>query len=200
MRCQYCGYLDSKVIDSRPTEEGSAIRRRRECLRCGRRFTTYEKIETSPIMVVKKDMRREPFNASKMKEGLIHACQKRPISMKDIDNIVEKVEKQVYAAGEDEISSRRIGEAVMAELKRAGRGGLCALRVRVPAVYRCFQLHGRAEQAGSGKQGPSGKRISFAPRSFPSAGRQTVEKPLIDRPRPRTALRWFAGRMLRHKA
>ena len=117
MRCQYCGYLDSKVIDSRPTEEGSAIRRRRECLRCGRRFTTYEKIETSPIMVVKKDMRREPFNASKMKEGLIHACQKRPISMKDIDNMVEKVEKQVYAAGEDEISSRRIGEAVMAELK-----------------------------------------------------------------------------------
>lgn len=134
MRCQYCGYLDSKVIDSRPTEEGNAIRRRRECLRCGRRFTTYEKIETSPIMVVKKDMRREPFNASKMKEGLIHACQKRPISMKDIDNIVEKVEKQVYAAGEDEISSRRIGEAVMAELKQLDE----VAYVRFASVYRQF--------------------------------------------------------------
>ena len=134
MRCQYCGYLDSKVIDSRPTEDGERIRRRRECLRCGRRFTTYEKIETSPIMVVKKDMRREPFNASKMKEGLIHACQKRPISMKDIDNIVEKVEKQVYAAGEDEISSRRIGEAVMAELKQLDE----VAYVRFASVYRQF--------------------------------------------------------------
>ena len=118
MRCQYCGYLDSRVIDSRPTEEGSSIRRRRECLRCGRRFTTYEKIETSPLMVVKKDMRREPFNADKIKKGLLHACQKRPVSMKDIDAIVEKVEKQVYSSGEDELSSRRIGEAVMEELKR----------------------------------------------------------------------------------
>ena len=134
MRCQYCGYLDSKVIDSRPTEEGSAIRRRRECLRCHMRFTTYEVVETSPIMVVKKDMRREPFNASKMKEGLIHACQKRPISMKDIDNIVEKVEKQVYAAGEDEISSRRIGEAVMAELKQLDE----VAYVRFASVYRQF--------------------------------------------------------------
>ena len=134
MRCQYCGYLDSKVIDSRPTEEGSAIRRRREGRRCGRRFTTYEKMETSPIMVVKKDMRREPFNASKMKEGLIHACQKRPISMKDIDNIVEKVEKQVYAAGEDEISSRRIGEAVMGELKQLDE----VAYVRFASVYRQF--------------------------------------------------------------
>lgn len=145
MRCQYCGYLDSKVIDSRPTEEGSAIRRRRECLRCGRRFTTYEKIETSPIMVVKKDMRREPFNASKIKEGLIHACQKRPISIKDIDNIVEKVEKQVYAAGEDEIPSRRIGRSRYGRAEAAGRSGLRALCLRVPAVYRRIQLYGRAE-------------------------------------------------------
>ena len=134
MKCQFCNCPDSRVIDSRPTEEGSSIRRRRECINCGRRFTTYEKIETSPIMVVKKDMRREPFNASKMKEGLIHACQKRPISMKDIDNIVEKVEKQVYAAGEDEISSRRIGEAVMAELKQLDE----VAYVRFASVYRQF--------------------------------------------------------------
>ena len=134
MKCQFCNCPDSRVVDSRPTEEGSSIRRRRECINCGRRFTTYEKIETSPIMVVKKDMRREPFNASKMKEGLIHACQKRPISMKDIDNIVEKVEKQVYAAGEDEISSRRIGEAVMAELKQLDE----VAYVRFASVYRQF--------------------------------------------------------------
>ena len=134
MRCPFCKSKDTAVIDSRASEDGFSIRRRRECLRCGRRFTTYEKIETSPIMVVKKDMRREPFNASKMKEGLIHACQKRPISMKDIDNIVEKVEKQVYAAGEDEISSRRIGEAVMAELKQLDE----VAYVRFASVYRQF--------------------------------------------------------------
>lgn len=134
MRCQFCGYLDSRVIDSRPTEEGSSIRRRRECLRCGRRFTTYEKIETSPLMVVKKDMRREPFNADKIKKGLLHACQKRPVSMKDIDAIVEKVEKQVYSSGENELSSRRIGEAVMDELKLLDE----VAYVRFASVYRQF--------------------------------------------------------------
>lgn len=134
MRCQYCGYLDSRVIDSRPTEEGSSIRRRRECLRCGRRFTTYEKIETSPVMVVKKDMRRETFNSEKIKRGLTHACQKRPISTKDIDAIVEKVEKMVHSSGEDEISSRRIGEMVMQELKALDE----VAYVRFASVYRQF--------------------------------------------------------------
>ena len=134
MRCQYCGCLDSKVIDSRPTEEGSSIRRRRECLRCGRRFTTYEKIETSPIMVIKKDMRREPFNPDKIKKGLLHACQKRPVSVKDIDAIVEKVEKIVQSTGEAELSSRRIGEAVMDELKNLDE----VAYVRFASVYRQF--------------------------------------------------------------
>jgi len=134
MRCQFCGYLDSKVIDSRPTEEGSSIRRRRECLRCGRRFTTYEKIETSPVMVIKKDMRREPFNPDKIKKGLLAACQKRPVSMKDIDAIVEKVEKLVYSTGEDELNSRRIGEAVMDELKLLDE----VAYVRFASVYRQF--------------------------------------------------------------
>ena len=134
MRCQYCGCLDSKVIDSRPTEEGSSIRRRRECLRCGRRFTTYEKIETSPIMVIKKDMRREPFNPDKIKKGLLHACQKRPVSVKDIDAIVEKVEKNVQSTGEAELSSRRIGEAVMDELKLLDE----VAYVRFASVYRQF--------------------------------------------------------------
>ncbi|MBR4068016.1 MAG: transcriptional repressor NrdR [Clostridia bacterium] len=134
MRCQYCGYLDSRVIDSRPTEEGSSIRRRRECLNCGRRFTTYEKIETSPVMVVKKDMRREPFNGAKIKQGLIHACQKRPVSIAQIDTIVEKVEKLVHSSGDDEFSSRRIGEAVMAELKLLDE----VAYVRFASVYRQF--------------------------------------------------------------
>ena len=134
MRCQYCGYLDSRVIDSRPTEEGSSIRRRRECLHCGRRFTTYEKIETSPVMVVKKDMRREPFNGAKIKQGLIHACQKRPVSIAQIDTIVEKVEKLVHSSGDDEFSSRRIGEAVMEELKLLDE----VAYVRFASVYRQF--------------------------------------------------------------
>ena len=134
MRCQYCGYLDSRVIDSRPTEEGSSIRRRRECLRCGRRFTTYEKIETSPVMVVKKDMRREVFNSEKIKKGLLLACQKRPVSMKDIDALVEKVEKLVHSSGEDEFSSRRIGEAVMNSLRDMDE----VAYVRFASVYRQF--------------------------------------------------------------
>jgi transcriptional repressor NrdR len=135
MRCQYCGYLDSRVIDSRPTEEGSSIRRRRKCLNCGRRFTTYEKFETSPVMVVKKDMRREPFNGAKIKQGLIHACQKRPVSIAQIDTIVEKVEKLVHSSGDDEFSSRRIGEAVMEELKLLDE----VAYVRFASVYRQFK-------------------------------------------------------------
>ena len=134
MRCQYCGYLDSRVIDSRPTEEGSSIRRRRECLRCGRRFTTYEKIETSPVMVVKKDQSREPFNPDKIKKGLMVACRKRPVSMRDIDAVVEKVEKLVHSSGDEEFSSRRIGEAVMEELKNLDEGAY----VRFASVYRQF--------------------------------------------------------------
>lgn len=134
MKCQFCGYLESRVIDSRPTEEGSSIRRRRECSRCGRRFTTYEKVEMSPVMIVKKDMRREAFNSAKIKKGLLLACQKRPISVKDIDAVVEKVEKAVYASGEDEFSSRKIGELVMQELKALDE----VAYVRFASVYRQF--------------------------------------------------------------
>lgn len=134
MRCQYCGCLDSRVIDSRPTEEGSSIRRRRECLNCGRRFTTYEKIEMSPVMIIKKDLSREPFNPDKIKKGLLLACQKRPVSMKEIDGVVEKVEKLVHSAGEEEFSSRRIGEAVMEELKSLDE----VAYVRFASVYRQF--------------------------------------------------------------
>ncbi|HPF86953.1 MAG TPA: transcriptional regulator NrdR [Candidatus Limiplasma sp.] len=134
MKCRYCGYMDSKVIDSRPTDEGLAIRRRRECIRCGRRFTTYEKIETLPVMVIKKDQRREAFNADKIKSGLVHACQKRPVSMNQIDMIVEKAEKAVYASGESEFPTRKIGELVMEELKKVDD----VAYVRFASVYRQF--------------------------------------------------------------
>ena len=154
MKCQFCSYLDSRVIDSRPTEEGSSIRRRRECLSCGRRFTTYEKIEMSPMMVVKRDMRREVFNAEKIKKGIQLACQKCPVSVKDIDAIVEKVERFVYTSGEDEFSSRRIGEAVMAHLKELNK----VAYVRFASVYRQYpNVDGFMEELinlGSGEEPP----------------------------------------------
>ena len=134
MRCQYCNCLDSKVIDSRPTEEGNSIRRRRECTRCGRRFTTYEKIELVPLLVVKRDNRREPFVAAKIKSGVIHACEKLPVSMQQIDSIVSRIEQTVYNTMEGEISSQRIGDMVMAELKQLND----VAYVRFAAVYRKF--------------------------------------------------------------
>ena len=134
MRCQYCNCLESKVIDSRPTEEGNSIRRRRECTRCGRRFTTYEKIELVPLLVVKRDNRREPFAAANIKSGVIHACEKLPVSMQQIDSIVSRIEQTVYNTMEGEISSQRIGDMVMAELKQLND----VAYVRFAAVYRKF--------------------------------------------------------------
>ena len=134
MKCPFCGYSESKVIDSRPTEEGNSIRRRRECTRCGRRFTTYEKIELVPLLVVKRDNRREPFDAAKIKSGVIHACEKLPVSMQQIDSIVSRIEQTVYNTMEGEISSQRIGDMVMAELKQLND----VAYVRFAAVYRKF--------------------------------------------------------------
>ncbi len=134
MRCQYCNCLESKVIDSRPTEEGNSIRRRRECTRCGRRFTTYEKIELMPLLVVKRDNRREPFDATKIKNGVIHACEKLPVSMQQIDAIVSRIEQAAYNTMEGEITTQRIGDMVMAELKQLND----VAYVRFAAVYRKF--------------------------------------------------------------
>ena len=99
MRCQYCNCAESKVIDSRPTEEGNSIRRRRECMGCGRRFTTYEKIEMLPLMVVKRDGRRETFDAQKIKAGILHACEKLPVSMQQIDAMTTSIEQRAYVCG-----------------------------------------------------------------------------------------------------
>lgn len=134
MKCQYCNCMDSKVIDSRPTEEGSSIRRRRECMNCGRRFTTYEKIEMLPLMVVKRDGRREPFDAQKIKSGIIHACEKLPVSMAQIEGMTSRIEQSAYATMEGEISSQRIGDMVMQELKSVND----VAYVRFAAVYRLF--------------------------------------------------------------
>ena len=134
MKCQYCSCLDSKVIDSRPTEEGSSIRRRRECMNCGRRFTTYEKIELLPLMVVKRDGRREAFDVQKIKAGILHACEKLPVSMQQIEAMTSRIEQAAYATMEGEISSTRIGDMVMQELKATND----VAYVRFAAVYRLF--------------------------------------------------------------
>ena len=134
MKCQYCSCTESKVIDSRPTEEGSSIRRRRECMNCGRRFTTYEKIELVPLMVVKRDGRREPFDGQKIKAGILHACEKLPVSMQQVDDICARIEQSAYNGMEGEIPSQRIGDMVMAELKAVND----VAYVRFAAVYRKF--------------------------------------------------------------
>ena len=134
MRCLFCSSPESKVIDSRPVEEGNSIRRRRECLGCGRRFTTYEKIETTPLMVVKRDGRRESFDLQKVKSGIMHACEKLPVSLQTIDEIAARIEQRCYNEMDGEITSQHIGDMVMAELKQLDD----VAYVRFAAVYRKF--------------------------------------------------------------
>ena len=135
MRCPYCGCEDSKVIDSRPTDEGERIRRRRECVKCARRFTTYEIIETVPLTVVKKDNSREPFDRNKLAAGLRRACEKRPVSMQAIEDAVTSIETTLQNSAEKEISSNRIGELAMDKLKELDE----VAYVRFASVYRQFK-------------------------------------------------------------
>jgi transcriptional repressor NrdR len=118
MKCPYCAHEESKVLDSRPVEDGAAIRRRRECLDCGRRFTTYERMDHVSLMVVKRDGRREPFDRSKVMRGIVLACGKRPVSMEDLERVVTEVEREVLNRGEHEISSLQIGALVMERLRK----------------------------------------------------------------------------------
>ena len=134
MKCMYCEHTESKVIDSRPTDEGTVIRRRRECLRCGRRFTTYEKIEQTPMLVVKKDGRREVFDPDKIRSGILRATEKRPVSIEQIDARVEQIEKSLYNTLEREVESVKIGELVMDGLKALDP----VAYVRFASVYRQF--------------------------------------------------------------
>jgi transcriptional repressor NrdR len=135
MRCPFCGYIESKVVDSRPTDEGSVIRRRRECAKCSKRFTTYEKIENVPILVIKKDGRREAFDSSKIMAGLVKACEKRPVAMKKLEALVSEIEKQIYNSLEQEVTSQQIGELVMEKLKSVDE----VAYVRFASVYRQFK-------------------------------------------------------------
>ena len=135
MKCMYCGCTESKVIDSRSTDEGRTIRRRRECMQCGRRFTTYETIETAPVLVVKNGGNRQAFDPGKIKNGIIKACEKRPVSMSAIDELVDGITKRVYNSMEQEISSKAIGEMVMEALKDLDE----VAYVRYASVYRSFK-------------------------------------------------------------
>ena len=135
MKCRYCAGTDSKVIDSRPTEDGSAIRRRRECINCGRRFTTNEKIEELPIMVVKRDGRREPYDSEKVRAGIRKACEKRPVAAAEQDKLVEDITREVYNTLASEISTTDIGEIVMKRLKTVDE----VAYVRFASVYREFK-------------------------------------------------------------
>lgn len=135
MKCIYCGSEESKVIDSRAWEELNAIRRRRECLGCGRRFNTYETIELTPIMVVKSNGNRERFSASKLKNGILKSCEKRPVAISDIDKLVSDIEMKVYNSMEEEVSSKVIGEYVMEGLKNLDEVSY----IRFASVYKRFK-------------------------------------------------------------
>ena len=135
MRCPFCRDLENRVVDSRLGKDGDAIRRRRHCEKCGRRFTTYEHVEESLPMVVKKDGRREPYERAKIVNGLKRACEKRPVSVDTIEALVDKIERQLQEGGEREVTSRAIGEALMRELHELD----AVAYVRFASVYRSFR-------------------------------------------------------------
>lgn len=152
MLCPFCGHLEDKVVDSRESKEGDAIRRRRECLDCGRRFTTYERIDEIPYMVVKKDGRREPFDRQKVLNGLLRACEKRPVSLLQMERMVSAAEQLAADSSEREAQTTRIGELLMEELKQIDK----VAYVRFASVYRDFQDEQEflAELAGLAKPQP----------------------------------------------
>ncbi len=135
MKCPFCGYGESKVIDSRPAEEGTSIRRRRECLSCGKRFTTYETVESLPMVVVKKDGSRQSFDRQKVLGGMIRACEKRPVPLAELEKIAEEIEQDLQNSMEREISTEDIGEKVMDRLRRVDQ----VAYVRFASVYRQFK-------------------------------------------------------------
>ncbi|AEF17108.1 MULTISPECIES: transcriptional regulator NrdR [Thermoanaerobacterium] len=135
MKCPFCGYLDSKVIDSRPTDDSTSIRRRRECINCGKRFTTYEKVEQVPILVIKKDLSRESYDRDKILRGMIKACEKRPVPIQKLEELTDEIERDIYNSYEKEITSAKIGEMVMEKLKNVDE----VAYVRFASVYRQFK-------------------------------------------------------------
>jgi len=135
MNCPFCSHHESKVVDSRPTDEGQAIRRRRECIACSKRFTTYEKVDEIPLIVVKKNGNREPYNRNKILNGVIRSCEKRPVSLKDIEGLIDEIEKQIYNTMEREITTELIGNLVIDKIKDLDE----VAYVRFASVYREFK-------------------------------------------------------------
>ncbi len=134
MKCQFCNCADSRVVDSRPTDDGNSIRRRRECINCGRRFTTYEKVEAQQLLVIKKDNSRELFDPQKVRSGIIAACHKRPVSASEIEKLVNSIEQVAYNNLQEEITTRQIGEMVMDALRKLDE----VAYIRFASVYRSF--------------------------------------------------------------
>lgn len=135
MRCPFCSHHESKVVDSRPTDEGQAVRRRRECMMCAKRFTTYEKIDEIPLIVVKKNGNRESYDKNKILNGVIRACEKRPVSLQDIEKLVDGIEKQLYNTMEREVTTEFIGNLVIDKIKELDE----VAYVRFASVYREFK-------------------------------------------------------------
>ena len=135
MKCPYCGYSESKVIDSRPAEEGTSIRRRRECLSCAKRFTTYETVESLPMVVIKKDGSRQSFDKQKVLGGMIRACEKRPVPLAELERIADEIEQDLQNSMDREISTADIGERVMEKLRHVDQ----VAYVRFASVYRQFK-------------------------------------------------------------
>ena len=135
MKCPFCGYKEDKVVDSRATAEESAVRRRRECLKCAKRFTTYEYVEDVSLLVVKKDGRREPFDRKKILSGIMRACEKRPISMEKMEDVVTQIERAIQKKSDREVAANRIGELIMEKLKALDE----VAYVRFASVYRQFK-------------------------------------------------------------
>ena len=135
MRCPFCGYMEDKVVDSRPNDEGVVIRRRRECLGCGERFTTYEKVETMQIIVIKKDGTRETFDRDKLMSGIVKSCEKRPVSLERIEALVDDIEKHILNSMRKEVTSSEIGELLMDRLKDLDQ----VAYVRFASVYKEFK-------------------------------------------------------------
>ena len=135
MKCPFCNQDSSRVIDSRPADDNTSIRRRRECENCGKRFTTYEKVETIPLIVIKKDKNREPYDRNKIKSGIVRSCHKRPVSMEAIESTVEAIENTIFNMEEKEIESMKIGEIVMDKLKDLDE----VAYVRFASIYREFK-------------------------------------------------------------
>lgn len=135
MKCPFCDYYETKVVDSRPTDEGQAIRRRRECIKCSKRFTTYEKIEKMPLLIVKKDGTRESYDRNKVINGILKACEKRPVPLSTIEEMVDDIERVLYNSMDKEVTSQYIGEMIMSKLKNVDD----VAYVRFASVYRQFK-------------------------------------------------------------